>query len=247
MNPNLTPDDRELIQQLLEDVGLLEAPFSMGIPKPAATRAIFTPILRRWVAEGLFYKAQKLILPNGPAVFPITSNAHAIKLCKAGVYEHWMGLVLFGTIGVAIAQVANKHLAPDGKPIAQLDDGSSSARPTPQRAKIFFDQKMLFWKGQFYTRADVIKMHANALGGVHFDFRKAQDEAHIKEIKNYFGFELKGNNNQMLVGDEIDLARADPARRQQVYDATELVAMDTARIFASGVRTSEEAFVDLLA
>jgi hypothetical protein len=158
-----------------------------------------------------------------------------------------MGLVLFGTIGVAIAQVANKHLAPDGKPIAQLDDGSSSARPTPQRAKIFFDQKMFFWKGQFYTRADVIKMHANALGGVHFDFRKAQDEAHIKEIKNYFGFELKGNNNQMLVGDEIDLARADPARRQQVYDATELVAMDTARIFASGVRTSEEAFVDLLA
>jgi hypothetical protein len=58
---------------------------------------------------------------------------------------------------------------------------------------------------------------------------------------------VKGNNNQMLVGDAIGIARADPARRQQVYDATELVAMDTARIFASGVRASEEAFVDLLA
>ncbi len=69
---------------------------------------------------------------------------------------------------------------------------------------------MFFWKGEFYTRAEVIKMHANALGGVHFDFRKAQDEAHIKEIKNYLGFELKGSNNQILVGDEIGQGRADP-------------------------------------
>lgn len=69
---------------------------------------------------------------------------------------------------------------------------------------------------------------------------------HIDEIKNYFGFELKGSNHQMLVGDEIGVGRANPARRQQIYDATELIAIDTARIYASGVRTSEQAFVDLL-
>jgi hypothetical protein len=87
----------------------------------------------------------------------------------------------------------------------------------------------------------------NRVQAIHFDFRKAQDEAHIKEIKNYLGFELKGSNNQILVGDEIGQGRADPVRRQRVYDATELVAMDTARIFASGVSASEKAFVDLLA
>jgi hypothetical protein len=53
-------------------------------------------------------------------------------------------------------------------------------------------------------------MHANALGGVLFDFCKQDDEAHIKEIKNYFGFEVKGNNSQMLMGDSIAQGRADP-------------------------------------
>jgi hypothetical protein len=157
-----------------------------------------------------------------------------------------MGLVLFGAIGIAIAKVAPEYLGPDGKPTAQLDNGTNS-HPAPQKASTFFDQRMFLWKGQFYTRADVIKMHANALGGVHFDFRRTQDEAHINEIKNYFGFEVKGNNNQMLIGDEISVGRADPARRQQIYDATELIAMDTARIFASGIHASKQAFFARLA
>jgi hypothetical protein len=245
MNQDLTSDDRELVQQLLDDVGLLEARFILGIPKPAETRAHFTPILRRWIVEGLFHQAQKLILRNGAVGFPIVSNAHAIKLCKAGVYEHWMGVVYFGTVGVATAKVAQKYLASDGKPTTQLNDSSTHTQPSPQPAKLFFDQRMFFWKQQFYTRADVIKMLANTLGGVHLNFKKSQDEAHIKEIKNYFGFELKGNNYQMLVGEQIGLARADPIRRQQVYDATELIAMDTARIFASGVRASAKLFIAL--
>lgn len=105
---------------------------------------------------------------------------------------------------------------------------------------------MFFWKERFYTRQDIIKMHANMLGGVHFDFRRADDEAHIKEIKNYFGFEMKGNNYQMLVGNEIEVARSDVARRAKVYDATELIVMDSARIFAKGVDGSEKLLSKLL-
>lgn len=37
-------------------------------------------------------------------------------------------------------------------------------------------------------------------------------------------------NGKMLVGSEITLARADQQRRPRIYDATELVAMDTAYI-----------------
>jgi len=244
MSANLASDDRELIQQLLDDVGILEDQFLIGIPKPPATRAVLAPILRRWVAEALFFKAQKLIMPV-KVNFAIMSNAHATKLCEDGVYEHWMGVVVFGQIGVGKSQVAQKYLGPDGKPTIPLGD-RAVAPPEPQKAKRFFEQKMFFWKGQFYTRADVIKMHANALGGVHFDFRRTEDETHINEIKNYFGFELKGNNSQMLVGNDISLGRADPARRQQVFDATELVAMDTARIFADGIRASQGAFSSLL-
>jgi hypothetical protein len=244
MNLTLASGDRELIQQLQDDVGILEAQFVTGIPKPAATRAIFAPILRRWIAEGLFHNAQKLILPEQVG-FAITSNAHAIKLCKVGVYEHWMGLIVFGTIGIAAGLIAKKYLGPDGKVTTQL--GDTSAHPTPQKASVFFGQTMFFWKGNFFTRSDVIKMHANALGGVHFNFRKAQHEAHINEIKNYFGFEVKGTNSQMLIGEDIARGRADPQRRESIYDAMELIAMDTARIFASGIRGSGEAFVARLA
>jgi hypothetical protein len=83
----LTASDRELIQQLLEDVGLLESSFAVGIPKPPAIRTIFVPILRRWIAEGLFYQAQKFVRPV-QATFPISSNRHAVQLCKAGVYRN---------------------------------------------------------------------------------------------------------------------------------------------------------------
>ena len=140
--------------------------------------------------------------------------------------------------------IAPRYRGLDGKPTTHLNE--EDAHDRSQKASVFFDQRVFFWKGQFYTRADIIKMHANALGGVHFDFRKAQAETHILEIKDYFGFEIKGSNNQMLVGPEISAARADPARRQQVYDATELVAMDTVRIFARGIRESAATFTSLL-
>jgi hypothetical protein len=234
----LIADDQELIFQLLDDVEILEAQFAVGIPKPPATRAIFAPILRRWIVEGLFFKAQKLILP-AQASFMTSDNSQAIKLCETGMYEHWMGLIWFGTKGIAVCQ---RHGAIDGNEGTSLGSGTNA---TPQKASIFFDQKMLFWKSNFYTRAQVIKMHANALGGVHFGF--PSNEAYIYEIKNYFGFELRGGQTQMLRGDEIENGRTDPQRRGWIYDATELIAMDTARIFASGIRTMEKTFLALLA
>lgn len=46
----------------------------------------------------------------------------------------------------------------------------------------------------------------------------------------------------MLVGQDIEIARADPARRDRVYDATELVTLDTARIFAKGIDSVSASF-----
>lgn len=50
----------------------------------------------------------------------------------------------------------------------------------------------------------------------------------------------------MLVGKTIETGRADPQRRHAIYDATELITMDTARIFANGIRASRPVFVSLL-
>jgi hypothetical protein len=243
MSIKFTPDDRELLQQLLDDVGILEDKFRIEVPKPSVARTIFVPILRRWIAEDLFFKVQKFILPK-KVEFLIPNHDGAIKLCEMGVYEYWMGLVMFGGIGAAIRKIAQQHLGLGGKPLSEPDDRDYEEKP--RKAKAFFEQRMFFWKGTFYTRVDVIRMNAIALGGIHFDPRKAQGKPHIREVKNIFGYEIKGNINQMIIGDEISAGRADPVRRQQVYDATELIAMDTARIFANGIRASEQAFNTLL-
>src|ERR1700686_3032806 len=147
-----------------------------------------------------------------------------------------MALIEFDSIGVGTKQISAKYLGPDGKPTIEIDTGYQTT-PIGHPAKTFFRQKMFFWKGNFYDRHDVLQMHANILGGVHLDFRRADDQYHIDEIKNYFGFEIKPDTHQMLVCAEIAAARADPTRRQNTYDATELVILDTARIFARGVQS----------
>jgi|SRR5215831_14493135 len=108
--------DRELLHQLLEDVALLEASFAASsVPAPPIVRATFVPILRRWITEGLFYIAQKLVLPL-QCKFMISSHSEHVRLCKASVYEHWMGMVIFGGIGVSTGQLAARYIGADGKP-----------------------------------------------------------------------------------------------------------------------------------
>jgi len=50
----------------------------------------------------------------------------------------------------------------------------------------------------------------------------------------------------MLSGDSIEAGRADRQRRPFIYDATELIAMDTARIFAAGIKRSRAEFLCVL-
>ena len=54
LNQRLDPNNRELIQQLLEDMRVIEDQFLGRDPKPSTIRTTFAPILRRWIAEGLF-------------------------------------------------------------------------------------------------------------------------------------------------------------------------------------------------
>jgi hypothetical protein len=234
---SLPANDRELIQQLLDDTRVLSDTFTIGRPAPALVRTLFAPVLRRWIVEGGFFKAAKLIRPHEP-IFEIMTIPNAVKLCKSGVYEHWMAGFTFDGLYVGAGLLTEPHRS---NPPAKVHPVTAS-----HRANAFFTQKMFFWKGQFYTRADIVGMHANRLGGVHLDFRRKPNEAHIDELKNYFGYELLAHKRQMLMGPEIAVARADLTRRNSVYDATELVAIDTANIFAKGILASRSAFTAAL-
>jgi len=105
---------------------------------------------------------------------------------------------------------------------------------------------MFYWKDQFFTRTEILGIHANRLGGVHLDFRRRENETHIDELTQYFGIEVTGNNLQILVGDSIREAKADATRRPTTYDAMELVAIDTATIFTKGLKDSDDQIQALL-
>jgi hypothetical protein len=238
----LDSNSKELIHHLLEDTLILSKQLAASPPPPVTARTSFAPILRKWISEGLFFQAQKLI-PSNPITFEIISDPQATKLCQAGVYEEWMSMIHFGTVGIGTGRIAKKYLGADGKTTADMGPPPNH-QPAPQKASIFFNQKILFLKGNSYTRTDIIKMLANKLGGVHFD---AKIETHVTEIRNHFGFEIKGSNYQMLIGNEIAEGRADQQRRERIYDAIELIAIDTGRIFANGIGTSEPSLRTLLA
>lgn len=229
ISPMIPRNDRELVHQLLEDVETILGVPNFPRPSPAIVRTIFVPVLRRWIVEPNFFAAQKLL--RGQEIkFEVAINGNAAKLCEVGYYEHWMAVVLFGRIGVGASQVSQE----------------------------FWDKLLPFSLGEFRqlphpASTFEVEMHTSQFVGVQTDHIATAIELPLPkkhllrdEIKNYFGFDGEAVPWRMMKGDEIAVARADPNRRANIYDATELVALDTARIFAKGIDFSAALFKALL-
>lgn len=234
----LSPNERELLHVLFDDINIVKGRLQLGLPQPHDLRAVFSPILRRWLGEGQVHQVQRLIRSHRIG-FPLIGQATEINLCTSGFFEHWMGMLIIDSIGIGVGQRAAAYLqAPE--PVR------SNHIAVPQPAKHFIDQKLFYWKGHFYTRRDLILWLANRFGGTHLDFKRKDDEKHIDEIRNYFGLEITGSNRQILIGEQVAAGRADSQRRHKVYDAAELTVWDTARIFAEGISASETVMRALL-
>ena len=142
-------EGRELVFQLLDDVGVIEAQFVSGEPKPAVGRTIFVPILRRWITEGLFYRVQRLILPQ-QVEFEVFSSQTSINLCQNCYLEEWMEMVIFKGVGVSSSRydqqfiIDDKLSIPDGIKVDQSPPTKRSLR-----AKQFSEQKIFYWKKNF--------------------------------------------------------------------------------------------------
>jgi len=235
----LLPEDRELVLQLLEDIDALERGRIIGLPSSDELRTTVTPILRRWIVDGIFFQIQRL-LPT-PITFVSYSRTDAVKACKAGAYKWWMGLVDCGQ---------NLMLGPgalSGKFVGNEIKNRGSFKIT-QKPKLFFSQEAFWWKGRFYSRSDLIKFSANKLGGVHYDLARNQSETHIEEIQNHFAilYEHEKRNILVVPPAEIPKYRADPILRRNLYDAIQLSVGDTAMIFCSGIRVAEKELRSLL-
>jgi hypothetical protein len=238
--------NRELLLQLLDDTAMLTEVLAVGSrPTPAACRALLVPMLRRWVADGQFYQVQKVLRPHA-VKFPLHLMRKTVERCEAGAISHWMGVIEVDQIGMGMLLPAPEFINADGSNRLAVED-DAKGQPSLMPASAFFNQRLFYWKKQFYTRSQVLQFHANKLGGVHFDPRRSKDEEHVDELVQFFGLEIVGGNQQMLVGADIAVAKADPQRRGQTYDAMDIVALDTARIFAEGVSASRSQIASLLA
>lgn len=242
-NSALSATDRELVYQLTDDINIIVTLLQSRV-KPGEIRVTLSPMLRRWIIDGHFFYLQKLIQPSKIG-FKIRTNPQLKRLSKAGVYKNWMSAISFnGSLEIATNNLENKYIGTNGKPDSSIDFGNWQTQDQ-HSANNFFKQSMFFWKGEFFGRDDVIKMLANSLGGAHFDKQDKRLSA-ISEIQAYFGLEIKPHTQQILVGGEIAEARADPARRHNVYDGVDLVVLDTARIFSEGVSRAMGLFDKLL-
>jgi hypothetical protein len=100
--------DRELVLQLLEDIILLQAP--KGAPQsPALVRTTYTTVLRRWLLQGLFYKAQHLIRPQHEVSFRVVNEEDTLPLCHQGFYEHWVGSLVLDDVGISMWRPTAAH------------------------------------------------------------------------------------------------------------------------------------------
>ena len=228
----LKAEHKELLLQLFEDVNALERGIIVGLPSSDELRTLVTPILRRWMVDGVFHQVQR-ILPI-PIMFEIYSRTDEVQACKAGAYKWWMGIVDCG----------HKLMIGPGVRSGKFVEGQFQNRglfKIKQKAKLFFSQEAFWWKGQFYSRTDLIKFMANKLGGIHYDLDRNQSEGHIEEIQNHFAilYERAKNNIQIVSPPDIPKFRNDQDLRKNLYDAIQLNIGDTAFIFASGIRAVE--------
>jgi hypothetical protein len=236
-----TDQERELILQLLDDLHLLEKRVAYDLPSPADLRATFSPIMRRWIVDGEFFRIRRLL--DKHVLFDLPSRTDDVKRCQAGVYTWWMGDIHIGNgATVGASQLAQKYV--DSPSLV-------SERRKPfrilQKGKLFFEQPCFFWKEKMYTRADAIKFLANKLGGAHYNWDRQKTESHVGEIQNQFGIVFEGlANARMLAPGELLPLRADPNTRDKVFDAIQLTVGDTASIFRSGIRSHENEIRELL-
>lgn len=209
----MTDNIKEITLILLEDADTVISHFRNGVPEPKIIRSFFGPILRRWIHEGDYHTIQKELKSKNINFKYYDSSFDSKKSAPI-----WVGNLRFNDICISMSA--------GGKSFNQGMKGIS------RKASIFFKQPVCKFFEKTYTRKDIVRFHANELGGAHFEKNKQ-----TKDLREHLGFEVDfdSGNIQTLLGADIIKAKQDIARRSQVYDMADIVLQDTALVFAQGI------------
>jgi hypothetical protein len=232
--------EQELIHLLIDDVDVLSEISGSGAPpSPQVARTTIFPILRRWICEQQFHLVQKILTQKNIVRFEFWENPAAIEDCQQGLIETWIEMVDIGGLVISPTQsVEGKSDITRSRKIP----GAKVRYPSHR----FFTQKVIYWQRRFYRRCDLLKIYANKRGGTHFDQSRKDGEEIVDQLGHFFGLEIDGLNFKMLNQWQLAEARSKRDKRVISYDAIELLAIDTAKIFADAVRVFKPQLVGLV-
>ena len=225
---------------LLEDAETLEKLFNVIRPNIGNIRNTAGPIMRRWFGEEDIRQVQKMLRPNLLRVRYWT-NSTELKNLKKGYYNIWIGNFSFNDISMSwmafSSEKARKRILPE-----------VGSQKVCEPMGAFLRQPVCHILGETFTRKDVVKFHANNLGGAHYDPHGVENTPEKKRLRDTVGYEVDVLGNiKMLLGSEIVEAKKDRDRRAGIYDLADLILLDSAKRFAVSVLSERERLHALIA
>ena len=140
-----------------------------------------SPILRRWLVEGLLGKLGRG-LERKPTL-PVLNNEAVIRaLPQDGVTCFITGGIRFNRRPLSGIYVSDKPYFE--RPPLPID----MMKFEMMRLGAFTEQKRLYYKGQFFSCAEIIKFVANKLGGVHHDSERDERQREMEAAADTITF-----------------------------------------------------------
>lgn len=235
--------NRELVQQLLEDTNLIEMSLSSNVPSPATIRALFGPILRKWVSGNDFHKVVNLLPSPSEVKFESIYNTECIAACKTGLFKVWMETV---AVNGKMFAITKSFRSEDDIKQREYFYYIINNHRVPMSPKEFFQQPVFFWNSKFHYRDDMIRFFSNAQGGTHFSPKQSQDNIDILEIMDFFAASVSDEETKFYYEFNVRSLKSQVETRRYVYDYLHILTLDTAKTFAMSIRKNRPKFFRLL-
>lgn len=237
---------KEMLQSDLET--LFHLTFTFGQPVKEGDIRVSSAILRKWLIDGLIgrlcralgAKPKFVILDNYAVIEAISRRSDITYFLTGGV--RFNGRAVYGIY-------SSDAPAPPYGPVIPVD--KMEQRLVRQRD--FLEQKRVFFEGDYFSTAEIIKFVANKLGGVHHDMKRTVHHERLERAADFMTFGghvdnivrgvagemhllLEPDATEALTGLHIEIVAAAAAFISIHIDDTQLMPIEVHRSLKEKVR-----------
>lgn len=234
-------------RQLEGDVAtLFKLVFTHRKPLAESDVRLASVILRKWLVEGLLGQLCNTMGVK-PSFFALDNAAQLAILRDRSTIEYFLtGGVRFN--GQPVSGVYHSTAAFSGTPLMPAENMPGREFTLGE----FVDQERLYFRGNFFTTADIIKFTANKLGGAHYDTNRSGKYAILNEAAQYMMFggplgvndespskiylPLEPRGSEILSGLHIEIIAAATSLIQLRLNGVPVVRLTTKKSWRTRVR-----------